>query len=211
MKKLLALPLIALMAAAAPANAAQVFFDDFSGDSPQQIPTTSLTNFTVAGTVDVVASGNYSIDCMGNAGFCIDLDGTPGPGMLTSRSSFAYVAGDIVTLSYMVSGNQRDGSTDNFSAFLSGNGVNLTDDTTFLGSDPFGTRTLSFVATSNGMASFGFGTTSSDNIGPILDNVGLDITSSVPEPASWALMILGFGLVGGTMRRRKTDTALRFA
>ena len=25
---------------------------------------------------------------------------------------------------------------------------------------------------------------------------------SVPEPATWAMMILGFGLVGGAMRRR---------
>ncbi|QJU56575.1 PEP-CTERM sorting domain-containing protein [Sphingomonas sp. AP4-R1] len=27
--------------------------------------------------------------------------------------------------------------------------------------------------------------------------------SDVPEPASWAMMLAGFGLVGGTMRRRK--------
>jgi hypothetical protein len=32
---------------------------------------------------------------------------------------------------------------------------------------------------------------------------------AVPEPASWALMLGGFGLVGGAMRRRKT--AVRFA
>jgi hypothetical protein len=27
----------------------------------------------------------------------------------------------------------------------------------------------------------------------------------VPEPASWAMMIAGFGLVGGSMRRRSTN------
>ncbi|QMW24641.1 PEPxxWA-CTERM sorting domain-containing protein [Sandaracinobacteroides saxicola] len=27
--------------------------------------------------------------------------------------------------------------------------------------------------------------------------------SAIPEPASWALMIAGFGLVGGTLRRRR--------
>lgn len=31
-------------------------------------------------------------------------------------------------------------------------------------------------------------------------------TGSVPEPASWAMMIVGFGAVGTTMRRRKTKT-----
>ena len=29
-----------------------------------------------------------------------------------------------------------------------------------------------------------------------------DVMGGVPEPASWALMIAGFGLVGGAMRRR---------
>ena len=32
-------------------------------------------------------------------------------------------------------------------------------------------------------------------------------TAAVPEPATWAMMIAGFGLVGGAMRRRKTSVA----
>jgi len=31
--------------------------------------------------------------------------------------------------------------------------------------------------------------------------------ASVPEPASWALMIGGFGMVGATMRRRRQTMA----
>jgi PEP-CTERM motif len=36
---------------------------------------------------------------------------------------------------------------------------------------------------------------------------------AVPEPATWAFMILGFGLVGGALRRRKavTNTAVAYA
>ncbi|MBK6491333.1 MAG: PEP-CTERM sorting domain-containing protein [Sphingomonadales bacterium] len=30
--------------------------------------------------------------------------------------------------------------------------------------------------------------------------------SSVPEPSSWAMMIGGFGLVGGAMRKRRRRT-----
>ncbi|HEU4968186.1 PEPxxWA-CTERM sorting domain-containing protein, partial [Sphingomonas sp.] len=33
---------------------------------------------------------------------------------------------------------------------------------------------------------------------------------SVPEPATWAMMIAGFGLIGGALRRRARAT-LRFA
>jgi hypothetical protein len=29
----------------------------------------------------------------------------------------------------------------------------------------------------------------------------------VPEPATWAMMILGFGAVGSTIRRRRTRLA----
>lgn len=34
------------------------------------------------------------------------------------------------------------------------------------------------------------------------------VASAVPEPASWALMIAGFGLVGGTIRRRRVRFAI---
>jgi PEP-CTERM motif len=39
------------------------------------------------------------------------------------------------------------------------------------------------------------------------------LTGGVPEPATWAFMILGFGLIGGAMRSRKANvsTSVRFA
>jgi hypothetical protein len=41
------------------------------------------------------------------------------------------------------------------------------------------------------------------------DNLRLDATfnGAVPEPATWAMMILGFGLAGATLRRRRAATA----
>lgn len=40
-----------------------------------------------------------------------------------------------------------------------------------------------------------------------------DVTAAVPEPATWAMMMLGFGIVGYGVRRRKANvrTAVRFA
>jgi hypothetical protein len=37
------------------------------------------------------------------------------------------------------------------------------------------------------------------------------VGSAVPEPQSWALMIVGFGAVGGTMRYRRRRTTVSFA
>lgn len=39
------------------------------------------------------------------------------------------------------------------------------------------------------------------------------VFGAVPEPTTWAMMILGFGVIGGAMRRRKAQirTAVRFA
>lgn len=57
-----------------------------------------------------------------------------------------------------------------------------------------------FVATSSSTM-IGFNNlTGAENAGVLLDAVSV---AGVPEPSTWALMILGFGLVGGAMRRRQ--------
>jgi len=55
--------------------------------------------------------------------------------------------------------------------------------------------------------------TGSDGLGPILDYIALDITSpagaggGVPEPATWAMMLVGFGGLGAALRRRRVRYA----
>lgn len=39
----------------------------------------------------------------------------------------------------------------------------------------------------------------------------LSVNSAVPEPATWAMMIIGFGMVGSAMRRRTVKTNVSFA
>lgn len=38
-----------------------------------------------------------------------------------------------------------------------------------------------------------------------------EVTGGVPEPTTWAMLIAGFGLIGGAMRRRRVTTAVTFA
>ena len=37
------------------------------------------------------------------------------------------------------------------------------------------------------------------------------VTSAVPEPASWAMMLLGVGIAGASLRRRRVTTRVQFA
>jgi hypothetical protein len=49
------------------------------------------------------------------------------------------------------------------------------------------------------------------NAGPVTVNFDAVIPGGVPEPASWALMIAGFGLVGAAARRRQRTVSVTYA
>jgi hypothetical protein len=225
--RLAGLVAIAALTFATSASAATVFFQDFNSITPNTLSLTTLPGFTVAGsTVDVVGASNpYGIT--GITSNVVDLDGTPGPAtIISSPSSFAYNAGDIVTLSLLLGGAQRGSVSDTFVlglafsnpasvANFTGAGyfssVTALPSTTLnlAGADPFALSSISFTATNAGTLGFSFGTTSSDNVGPLLDDVKLDVTSTVPEPSTWAMMILGFAGVGFmAFRKRKNGLAL---
>jgi hypothetical protein len=213
------------------ASAATVFFQDFESVAPNTLSLTSLPGFTVLGsTVDVVGPSNpYGITTASNV---VDLDGTPGPGTILMSTSYAFSAGDIVSLSFLVGGAQRGSVSDsfvfgaNFSGVvpvsgLSGFGVlnnigcavctlgPVNQNTyTLPGATPFTNSGLTFTATGAGSLAFYFGTSSSDNIGPLLDNVKLDISAGVPELSTWAMMLIGFAGLGLASQRRRTQASL---
>ncbi len=226
---------LGVLSLTAPASAAVVLSDTFDAENggASFLTYTGFSNFAVTGGVDLVKSGDYGISCSGS---CVDLDGSPGPGRLTSLQSFAFSAGDIVRFTATLGGNQRDSASDgfflgfNFSgntslvdygynfANLGGNdqivfaGVTPGISTSYsiLGNESFGSYSLFFTAGNAGTLKFFVGTNSADNVGPLLDKIALSIDSRVPEPAAWAMMLAGFGLVGTAMRRRE-KMAVTFA
>jgi hypothetical protein len=70
----------------------------------------------------------------------------------------------------------------------------------------------SFVNPPNNTYTLGDGTYTltimGDNTGP--GSLGGTVTiNAVPEPAAWAMMLIGFGAIGASMRRRKNRFAVR--
>jgi hypothetical protein len=235
------------LAGTSPSRAAVVLFDDFDAENggASLLNYAGFANFTVSGgTVDIIGQGGFGLSCVGGAGSCVDLDGSTGNGgTLTTNVFYSFNAGDVVTLSILLSGNQRGGAADEFSF-----GFNTSVSTAFnnviitgpfgpaplavgnlgpgffLGSgrpnaalglvasgEPYTPYSISFVAGNAGTLNAFVGTASADNVGPVLDNFSLSIgppSSAVPEPAAWAMMILGFGFAGAAMRRRKERLAI---
>jgi hypothetical protein len=224
MRSLIALSMLAM---AGSANAGVLFADNFDAH-PTALTVTSLSGWTVSGNVDVVDSGTYGITCDVK---CIDLDGTTGPGGIAS-GWVAFSGGQTITVSYDLSGSQRSSAVDDFyfdisfdapvdilslttlsgfpgAPFVLGDyaGINqIFNQHPVAGSQGFITYALSFTPTQAGQFQLNFRTASGDNIGPVLDNV-LVTQAAVPEPATWAMLIAGFGLVGAAARRRRAITA----
>jgi hypothetical protein len=213
---------------AVPASAATTLFsEDFDSITANTLQiTTTAGSMDVTGAVDAVVSSNpFGIT---TASTVIDLDGSPGPGGV-GKDGFNLLAGRTYTLSFVVGGAQRGSNQDDFtvgltstlfadltllsaSGLFSGVGTPLVlgSDTEFsnllAGNSPFALSSLTFRA--NNDTSFGFRiqSNSADNIGPLLDSVSLT-QGVIPEPATWAMLIAGFGLVGTAMRRRRTLAA----
>ena len=72
--------------------------------------------------------------------------------------------------------------------------------------DIFANTTLAALGLTPGQFNFG---TYSDTIQ--LNIIGDSVVGAVPEPATWAMMIGGFGIAGASMRRRRNKAKVTYA
>lgn len=184
------------------ANAGIIFQDNFDleagGAGNSSLNYTGFSNWTVSdGTVDVVANTNgWGISCAGNAGKCVDLDGSTGnAGVLTSN--ILLLSAGTYSFSFDISGNQRGGSD----TMLMSLGGFLNESFTLSSSAPWTTITRNFTVTADTSNYIVFNHAGGDNIGIMLDNVSLSKLTEVPEPSS--LVLFGLSLLGLGVLRRK--------
>ena len=190
-------------------QAAVVFSDNFNLTTTQSLNQTTFMNWTVtSGSVDVIGDGgSYAFLPVGNGNY-VDLNGSTGqPGELTTKMTFG--AGTYV-VSFDLAGSQGGvGFVDPTSkttqvAFSIGG---ATQSLTLNPLSPLTTYSFTFTTSAPGKLSFTDLSGGNNNVGNLLDNVSV---SAVPEPSTWAMMILGFfglGFIG--YRRKLSGRALR--
>jgi hypothetical protein len=170
-----------------------------------------LSGWTVApGTEIGAGDGNLYSGCCNTGALASQSDtfaafgGGNVPNVSTLSQALLTIPGQDYTLTFDLTA--LGGGTQGFSA-------SLFDGSTLLGSllstasagSPFSTYSFNFFATS-ASTNLVFnvnplGSGEGDGVDAILDNVSV---SAAPEPATWAMMILGFGIVGASLRRRRT-------
>jgi len=203
--------LISLSGVSAPAMAADLLVNgNFEASSD---PTATPPGWTNIGHSDGVISygigplpafdGNYFYD-LGGYG---NANGPVGDGIM---QSVATVIGQTYTLSFGLSSEDVAGDSE-LEVLIGGQSTLYTLSSTgtwFL--KGFAVQSISYVATS-AMTDIKFIETmnsSGGNNDPLIDRVSFAAASPAPEPASWAMMLGGFGLLGASLRaQRRTRVA----
>jgi hypothetical protein len=185
-----------LAAASAMAMAAPAMAVTFTGSGPGSYS---------ASTADNVATFNFAYDGYGNGAG--DVEWTfQTVADRTGNYSFNFNVDGYSA--YFIAGA-------NASAFSAGNSQALYNTSTFGGYNQSGTFSLDLIeGQSYGIQVGGRNFDSDSRVQGTFTLTGDAIATAgaVPEPASWAMMILGMGAVGGALRRRsKVSTKVTFA
>ena len=202
----------AALALATSAHAATILKDGkfsnptFTGSYSNYTAGNTIGDWTVAsGDVDLI--GAYWTNPAGSKS--IDLDGY-NPGSI-SQTLQNLVATKTYTVKFLLAGNPDGGAkVKDLNVSVGASGPTLfTFDTTGHTDSNLGwkSETLKFTATSSSeLLTFASGDGAGSAWGPAI----ADISVEVPEPATWAMMLMGFGGLGAAMRmnRRRQGVAV---
>ena len=188
-------------AIAAPAHADTLTFDDLtsgcygSGEGCPMLP-----NMAFDGTNLTYTSGSYILSFAGGSAAHIS-DGFNAPGTYNWHDGPDNLVGSVLTLARV------DGLAFDLTSFDYASDGLLVAAAGFTPLTLSGEDTVSPFFTNVTAVNF-----SSPGFRTRLDNIVVNaVVAGVPEPTSWAMMIGGFGMAGGALRRRKANVSVRYA
>lgn len=205
-KLILGASAIALLAVALPASAGTVFFSNFNDVAVAD------HGYSIVSSVDGWAGGAHGIELQDNVAGApatnllndnfVELDSTANSSMSRTLDAGVY------DLSFLYSA--RPGVTqgsNGISLLLDGVLLNPPGNLDIAGGSQtaWSQQTAHFTANAGSVLTFA-ATGQSDSLGGYIDDVKL--TTAVPEPASWAMMIVGFFGLGATLRRARRSPLL---
>ena len=172
-------------------------------------PPDPLPGWVATPNVNVVlgtfSSTNGNLAFEGNQ--YLDLVGQGGTGSLSQ--SFATILGESYTVSFAYSHNLFSGTPSASASFLvDGLGGTLTHSTGSNANLDWQTYLGSFIATGSSATLNFTNLTGGTNEGILLDAVAV---TAAPEPATWAMMMIGFGAIGFGMRSTRRRNMAQLA
>lgn len=210
-KLMLAAAALAIAVSSSPASAATEFFDDwedtvFPGSSYTIVQSYSgWTNTTGAANSGIeIQYGNVAGEAYSGRNL-VELDSN----LNSIMTLDTLLEAGSYTLSFFYSDRPGTGAgTNGIDVLLNGSSI-----FSVLGGAGGGTtnwtqKTVNFTANANDTLSFAaLGT--SDSYGGYIDD--LRLSAAVPEPTTWALMLLGFAAIGGALRSPRRRLAVQTA
>ena len=178
------------------ANAGTLLSDNFDSENGGvgQLNYYGLANFNVTGgAVDLIGNGFF--DFYPGNGLYVDVCGSVGVcGTLQSKQTFGP---GTYSVTLDLGGNARGGPSDttlvNFGSFAG---------SYTLGNTQLATETFTTTLTGPSQLTIGDAGLDGGNVGNILLSVNVS-TAGVPEPATWATMLIGVAGLGASLRLRR--------
>lgn len=195
---------LCLASAAAAAPAAVLLDDNFDANALALNSVPAGWSVT-GGTVDIIGnigSGGF-FDLVPGNGAYIDLDGSTSNAGVLSRS-FSLLAGTPYTATFTLAGSRR-GDTNTVEVDFGSAGSSFV----LASADGPSSFSLGFTPAADGSYALSFENLGGDNLGALLLSVRVDgVVAPIPEPATYALMLAGLGLVAWAARRRRAQPGI---